>query len=84
MAKRKTVSVEWLRERINRALAVDAPCQAIRDMTPEEAYRTAMSLVIEDVLFETGNYNGFSYNHVTRYDDGRAPDIHDETKRAYL
>jgi len=50
---RKTFSVEALRERTNAYLANDAK----RDGEARQALMT----VLESILHETGNYNGFKY-----------------------
>lgn len=67
--KRVTIGVERLRVDIN---------SMIRN-TPEDfkAQREAMAVVLEHVLFETGNYSGFRY-----VDDGQGD--RDPSRRVYL
>ena len=52
MAKRKTFCVEEFKQSINRMLAGSV-------ISPEE--RKSMIIILEDVLMQTGNYNGFRY-----------------------
>ena len=79
---RKTVSVEWLKDRVNRALEVEAPSTFLSDKTAQDAWKYAMATLLEDVLLSTGNYEGFSYNKVDH--SGELPVILDETSRRYL
>lgn len=50
-SKRKSETVEELRQEINRRLALDS--------IPEEG-KKALAGILEDVLMATGNYHGFS------------------------
>jgi hypothetical protein len=52
MKARKTIEVEKLKEMANRAL--------LADHVTHQA-KIAWCCMIEDVLFETGNYNGFRF-----------------------
>jgi hypothetical protein len=64
MTARKTVAVESLRERVNGMLA---------DSVPEYTQaRTALSVLLEGVLMDSGNYKGYRYT-----------DLSDETRRHY-
>jgi hypothetical protein len=79
MAKRKTISVEDIRIKANRALS-DPVVTARQDATFGEAraalYRTGIAQVLETVLFDTGNYHGFRYADHNR-------GLTDHTKREY-
>ena len=77
---RKTVSVKWLKDRVNRALSVNSP-SCLEDHTPQDAWKLAMAALLEDVLMSTDNYKGYSYNLVDR--SGELPKILDETNRVY-
>ena len=61
---RKTVDVQIVRDRANRALA-HAPALIAQEQQHGEdgarAYRQGVAAVIEDILLATGNYHGFQY-----------------------
>lgn len=85
---RKTYPVKALVEDVNRVLArpelyVAAPGKD-RDMTPAEAFRMGVAMMLEHVLFATGNYNGYGYQEGEVTWDGAEPDIADETRRIYF
>ena len=52
MQKRKTIEVETLKDRVNRRLA---------DSDLSDEAKDALSGLLEGVLFDTGNYRGFTY-----------------------
>jgi hypothetical protein len=68
MAKRKTIEVSALRDKVNQMLEASAP-----EVTDG---RTALAVLLESVLMETGNYSGF------RFTDGNNGDT-DRTRRHY-
>jgi hypothetical protein len=70
MSKRKTVSVEFLKERGNYFLANSDP-----DWKDQ---RQGVASMIEVALHDTGNYQGFSYLD-SPYEQG----VTDETRRVY-
>jgi hypothetical protein len=77
MPAKKTVRVDYLKERINNALNLP-------DVnTPE--MRRAFATVLEDVLHATGNYHGFQFTDPNRQHDDRGliPGTYDDTQRRY-
>lgn len=70
---RKTVSVEWLKQKTNSFLAHSADEMA--------AERKGMFALLESALHETGNYRGFNY--LPSQWSGDVLAIHDETRRFY-
>lgn len=66
MAKRKTVSVEFLKDYVNKSLAHEFG-------TKEQ--RHGMCLVLETALMETGNYRGFQYLDARQVPPGHAPGV---------
>lgn len=54
MPARKTFKVEDLRQKVNAYLALD---------TINEDQKNGCVAVLESILHETGNYNGFQYIH---------------------
>lgn len=68
MASRKTVTVEALKDRVNGML--------LNSRDDMRAERSALAVLLESVLMETGNYHGF------RYRDGNNGET-DDTRRAY-
>ena len=52
MAKRKTVDIEFLKDKIN---------QMLQDSTCSSDMREGMIVTLEIALMETGNYKGFRY-----------------------
>lgn len=71
---RKTVDVEFVKERVN--IMLDS------DFTTSEMRRGAFG-VLEAVLFKSGNYKGFSYLPSELDDDGRLKPDYDDTRRKY-
>lgn len=70
---------------VNERLEIsDAGLQVIIEgMTPEQAFRTALSGLLESVLMDTGNYKGFMYlNHAEVRDPDSGPT--DPTRRMYF
>ncbi len=63
---RKTVSVDYLRDTVNKALATS---------TCGLEGREAMNAILCDVLHSTGNYRGFRYLGETEVPDGTNPGI---------
>ncbi len=64
---RKTVSVDYLKAKINKAIA-EFPTKAIVDgkLDTEKTkayqdYRFGMGTMLASILHETGNYRGFAY-----------------------
>lgn len=81
---RKTVEVEYVKEKVNRDLMdEDGLVEAFVNLkieegyTPGQAARLAFATVLEGILFRTDNYRGF------RYVDG-AQGTSDPTKREYF
>ena len=68
---RKTVDVSFIRNHVNGFLA---------DSTVDSSARQAMMTILEDVLFETGNYHGFSYLTKNQVPEGQLPGIYPEGK----
>jgi hypothetical protein len=66
---RKTVSVEFLKDKANTFLRTSAD-----EMVGE---RYGISALLESALFESNNYKGFKYL-ASEFDD------HDETRRMYF
>jgi hypothetical protein len=52
MSKRKTIEVSTLKAKINHMLTLD---------TLTQEYKSALCMLLENVLHDTGNYNGFNY-----------------------
>ena len=76
MSKRKTITVESFKVKINKMIA-DSP-----DSMTEA--RTALAGLLESVLFETDNYHGFNYLPGVVDFTVDPPDIHgDETRKKY-
>ena len=75
MAARKTVSVEFVKERTNTFLATSEDSMA--------EMRKGMSALLESVLFETNTYKGFRYLSTETNDDGTLRDDFDDTRRYY-
>jgi len=83
--KRKTVSVEALRAKINARLA---------DETTGSAPRMALASLLESVLMDSGNYRGFNYLgwlnggcsawEAAGEPEDKTPFIGDETRRVYF
>ena len=81
MAK-KTIQVEWLKEKTNEFLALSAP-----EMKEQ---RFGMAAILEAVLFETHNYKGYGFN-ATEYlpaelqtTDQVLREGYDESRRRYF
>jgi len=66
MAKRKTYDVEKLRNIVNDMLAKSV-CSS--------GERKSMQVILERVLMETGNYNGYSYLTEDKVPEGHLPGI---------
>lgn len=86
----KTVSVAFVRDRVNAALAV--PNSALymkapgkeRELNQEEAFRMGLISLLESVLRETGQYKGFGYQEgIVPDPDASRPEWGDETRRVY-
>jgi len=73
---RKTVSVEWLKEKTNKFLADSDE--------PMKEQRLGIAFLFETVLFETQNYKGFSYLP-SEWDSNQQAlrDGYDESRRRY-
>lgn len=71
MAKRKTMNVETFKDQVNNILA-----SMPGDCAEKRAYRKGIMTLLEDVLFETGNYSGFQYLGDDKVPTGCAPGIH--------
>jgi hypothetical protein len=85
---RKTVDVQQLKERVNRALRDAADFQdSTKGLEGAQAFRQGLAAVLEDVLMASGNYKGFNYvclENAERDADGYlVPGTYDETKRVY-
>lgn len=82
---RKTYHVEDLRKLVNERMQISDEAlhrAIIVDQTPAQAYRTALSGLLESVLMETGNYRGFVFlDHTKAREPG---DPTDETRRRYF
>lgn len=75
MAKKKTISIEQLKEMANNML---------KNSVPEYVKgREAVSTFIEHVLMDTDNYSGFHYL-LENYDKDGNLAIVDETRRKYF
>jgi len=74
VAKRKTFSVEALKRKVN---------HRNKESTCVAATRDGWNSVLEDVLLETGNYNGFRYLKQEEVPPGRLPGIvwHEDPKK---
>jgi hypothetical protein len=91
MSQRKSIKVDEIREMVNLALSIpnsSLHMQALgkdREMTPYEAFRLGQISLLERILFDTGNYQGFGYQKgVVTMTEGSAPNlISDETRRTY-
>lgn len=76
MAARKTVSVDYIKERANTFLAT-----SFDDMA---GMRRGMAALLESVLFESNNYKGYRYLS-TEWDEstGSLREGFDDTRREY-
>lgn len=75
MAKRKTFDVQQFKARINSI--IEKPMSADTLSEPE---RKALCVILEEILMDTGNYNGYGYP------DGyhpEAPGFSDYRRRYY-
>lgn len=81
MAK-KTIEVEWLRERVNFVLA-RGDMRWVADKRPDQAYRMALASLLEAVLNDTGNYHGFGYQGSEIDDDHELKPDYDDSRRVY-
>jgi len=82
MSRRKTISVALILKRVNHLLAYpNTRGDSIARLTPEQAYRRGAASVLEGILHETGNYQGFSFHNVDHTTD--PPTIPDESRRTY-
>ena len=61
---RKTIKVENIRNRINKMLAVEK----------DKNTKSSLCCIIEDVLMQTGNYQGFRWNMTTEEARAVRPD----------
>lgn len=85
MAKKKTIQVELIKKIINRKLAVSS-CNS--------DVRKGMVSVLEEILYHTENYNGYSYLKKGEVPEDQLPGIDkdsegknifpDETRRYYF
>jgi hypothetical protein len=74
MKKRKTISIQFLKETVNRRLA---------ESTCELKVRHGMIIVLESVLLKTGNYRGYCFlDPVTRQATSKVR-VADESRRYY-
>lgn len=71
MRKRKTVSVEWLKDEVARRN---------RDSSCNPGVREGWNALLEEVLHKTDNYHGFGYFKSKDLDEDLEPD---ETRRFY-
>jgi hypothetical protein len=75
---RKTLTVTALRDKTNSMLAAEGS-------TPEG--RIALAVLLESVLFETGNYHGFNYQASEKVEDPQGERVlrkgYDDTRRVY-
>lgn len=67
MRKRKTVSVEWLKERVN-----SFNLESADDLS---ASRLSMSFLLEEVLVESGNYRGLGFIGTKQREASSRPDF---------
>lgn len=72
---RKTVNVEFVKERTNTFLATSDDSMA--------EMRKGMAALLESVLHETNNYHGFQYLS-SELDNGMLKDEYDGTRRHYF
>ncbi len=58
---RKTIEVNWIKERVNSTLASPGDTYPlVEGLTPEQAFRMGVSVVMGQILHHTGNYHGFN------------------------
>lgn len=78
---RKTVNVDWLREKANIYLDADEGLN-----TPEQ--RQGVASFLELALHQTGNYRGFRFTHTENAErtpeGGLIDGTYDDTRRYYL
>jgi hypothetical protein len=74
MTGRKTFNVEDLKTHVNKRL---------RESTCTPAERLAMACVLEHVLFQTDNYNGYSHLATQCDDNGQLVSTGDDSRRRY-
>ena len=87
MRKRQTVKVADVLAKVNHLLAHGGSLPATdtvsgEPLTTEQAYRLGAASVLESILHDSGNYQGFGYLNTSR-DDDDAVVIPDKTRRAY-
>ncbi len=77
MAKRKTINVEWVKSRVDKMN---------RESSCEPKVREGWNHLLEEILMETENYNGFRYLNIDEI-RGDGPEkghkVPDETRRKY-
>ena len=66
MSRRKTIEVSQLVAHVN---------ESLRTSTDSPEVRLGMILLLDKVLFETGNYNGFRYLYEYEVPSGHRPGI---------
>lgn len=71
---RKTVDVDSLRIKANGLFAINAL---------DQSFRAGVAAIVESVLFETGNYKGYSYLHSELTEDGFLKADYDSYRRFY-
>jgi hypothetical protein len=80
---RKTVDIETVKEMVNRGLETSSSTLYLEGLTPEQAFRTGLTAVLEQVLMSTGNYKGFAYQRSELQSDGTLKPDYDNTRRKY-
>jgi len=83
MAARKTIAVDDVRDMVNRALTFPDSFHSVEGMTPEQAMRTGIASLLEQILHATGNYRGFAYPATELREDGTLREDYDGTRRIY-
>lgn len=75
---RKTIAVTDLVDRANAFLAIGELPGIV-----DAQFREGVSQLLEYVLFETGNWNGFRYQKSEKLENGELKENFDRTRRTY-
>ena len=75
---RKTIAVTDLVDRANRFLELGELPGIV-----DSQFREGVSQLLEYVLFETGNYNGFKFQDSEKEETGELKEKFDRTRRLY-
>lgn len=78
---RKTIEVKVVLERANTFLA--AADSFTKEGIDPASQRFGLIALLENILFGTGNYEGFRYQQSELKEDGTLRDGHDDSRRWY-